>query len=87
MVEKLHYKTVEIPKLARRIARGSSELVGNASLVRLNRITKGAKAEVVAKLESFNSFLFNAPSTNAAPFGCWLVLRGIEGSKVGCLIR
>jgi len=53
-VEKLQYKTIQIPKLTRGIARDSSELIGNTPLVRLNRITEGAKAEVVAKLESFN---------------------------------
>jgi len=37
-----------------KIAKSIIELVGNTPLVRLNKITKGLKAEVVAKLESFN---------------------------------
>jgi cysteine synthase A len=53
-VEKIKYKTIEIPVLTRGIARDTSELIGNTPLVRLNRMTAGLKAEVVAKLESFN---------------------------------
>jgi cysteine synthase A len=41
-------------ELMAKIAKDITGLIGNTPLVRLNRLTRGASAEVVAKLESFN---------------------------------
>lgn len=45
---------IDKPDLERGIANDITELIGNTPLVRLNKITKNANAEVIAKLESFN---------------------------------
>ncbi|MDP2930893.1 MAG: pyridoxal-phosphate dependent enzyme, partial [Chloroflexota bacterium] len=53
-LETLRFRTIELPKLTRGIAKDSASLIGNTPLVRLNRVTAEANAQVVAKLESFN---------------------------------
>ena len=54
MVETVKFRAIELPVLTRGIAGDSTGLIGNTPLVRLNNITRGLNAEVVAKLESFN---------------------------------
>jgi cysteine synthase A len=48
------FNGVHIPLLRRGIADDSLQLTGNTPLVKLNKVTGDAVAEVVAKLESFN---------------------------------
>ena len=45
---------VKIPELTRGIANDITETIGNTPIVRLNKLTKDSKADVVVKLESFN---------------------------------
>ncbi len=45
---------VKIPELTRGISNNITETIGNTPIVRLNKLTKDSKADVLVKLESFN---------------------------------
>ncbi len=53
-VSKVRYKGVELYQIKRGIAKDITYLVGNTPLVKLNRISRGLKSDIVAKLEFFN---------------------------------
>ncbi len=52
--ERVSFRHKSFPALTRGIAADITETIGNTPLVRLNRVTEGAGAEIVAKVESFN---------------------------------
>ncbi len=51
---RITFRSKNFPVLTRGIANDIIETIGNTPLVRLNRVSDGAGAEIVAKLESFN---------------------------------
>jgi len=77
-VEVVSWKGIELPRLTRGIARDSTELIGNTPLVRLNRLTRGIGAEVVAKLESFNPL-----GSIKDRIGVSMILEAVEKGTVG----
>ena len=50
-----------------KIANDLTELIGRTPLLRLNKVTAGLSAEVLAKLESFNPAGSGTPDQCSAP--------------------
>jgi cysteine synthase len=52
--KKTQFRSLSLPVLTRGIAEDATGLIGNTPLVRLNKVSQGSMAQIIAKVEAFN---------------------------------